>query len=60
MEFPMGHNKARSVAVISEAKPGDRISHTKHSDTRSGVATLGYPTSARRDRKVRVQVSGVF
>ena len=47
----IGHSNAGFAAVISEAKPGDRISYTKLSDTHSGVVTLGHPTSTRQDEK---------
>ena len=60
VNLSIGHSEARFAAMISEAKPGHRISHPKLSDTRSGVVTLGYPTSTRRNGKVWVQVSGVF
>lgn len=60
MEIPIGHSKAGFSAVISEAKLGDRISHTRLSDTSSGIVMLDYPISIRKGGKVRVQVSGVF
>ena len=58
MDTSTGHSKVGFVAVISEAMPGDHISHTKLEDTCSGVVTLDYPASAQRDGNV--QVSGVF
>ena len=48
MDLPIGHSKAAFATVISEAKPGDRISHTKLSGTRSGVVALDYPASTQK------------
>ena len=60
MDLSMGHMEVEFVPMILEAEPGGCISHTKLSDTHSGVVTLDYPTSTRQNGEVQVQVSGVF
>jgi len=48
MDLLIGNSKAAFAAVILEAKPGNCISHTKLSGTRSGVVVLDYPASTQK------------